>query len=189
MFKRRTPLSFPRKIRETLWPSMGLKRTGLYFFRRLVRLSDSTHRIAAGLAIGVLVSFSPLLGTHFLQCVLLCLILRANLLAAFVGTAAGNPWTLPFIWWTSYETGKRIAGFFGWEAARAPLPNQGIDLSHLWYMIVHHPMDILLPWMIGGYLLGTLVGFLSYFLFYGLVRGARLARGKLKRKKFHVGHS
>lgn len=160
---------------------MGLRRAGTYFFHRLVRLSDSTHKIAAGLAIGVSISFSPIMGTHFIQSVLLCLIMRANIFAAFIGTAAGNPWTLPFIWWVSYKTGKEIAEVFGWQAK--PLPDSEIGLAALREMIVHQPMDLIVPWMVGGYVIALLVYLPCYFLFYGLVEGARRTRQKFKERK------
>lgn len=178
MFKRRTPLSTSRKIRETVWPSMGPRRAGLYYFYRLVRLSDTTHQISAGLANGVAVSFSPIMGTHFIQSLILCLVMRANIFAAFIGTAAGNPWTLPFIWWVSYQTGKFVAGIFGWQAK--PLPDHEIGLAALREMLFHQPMDLIVPWMIGGYLIAVIIWFPSYYLFYGLITAMRTAREKLK---------
>ena len=90
MFQRREALTLKQKAKEFLWPSMGWKRTYKYVKFRLVRLSDTTHKIALGLAFGVSVSFTPLLGTHFIQAGILAYLFRANLLSAIIGTFIGG---------------------------------------------------------------------------------------------------
>ena len=53
MFKRRVPLTRLQKLREWVWPSMGLVRAGRYTMHRLMRIKDTTHKIALGLAMGI----------------------------------------------------------------------------------------------------------------------------------------
>lgn len=91
MFKRRKPLSFWNNLRQFFWPDMGWMRSLKYVRHRLVRVADTTHKIALGLAIGAAVSFTPLVGTHFVQAGLFAFVLRGNVFSAMIGTFVGNP--------------------------------------------------------------------------------------------------
>lgn len=105
--KRRDVLSAERKRRS------GLKRYGNYILARLSRLGGTPYSIAAGVACGVAVSFTPFVGFHFVLAAATAWIIRANVLAGALGTAAGNPWTFPFIWISVLYTGRFILGEHG----------------------------------------------------------------------------
>jgi uncharacterized protein len=105
MFRRRTPLGRFARLGVWIRPRGGWRRALRYIGHRLGRMSESPHRIAAGLATGVAVSVTPLLGVHVALAALLALALRGNLMAALLGTLFGNPWTLPVIWVLSYRIG------------------------------------------------------------------------------------
>lgn len=182
MFKRRNPRGVLSHARELFWPSMGWGRTFRYARHRIIRLSDSTHKIAGGLATGAALTFSPLLGTHFIQCAALCYFFRFNILASFIGTALGNPWTFPLIWWASYKLGVIIMEQFGYTGF-GELPQ--ITHENFWAVITGNPMQIFVPWMIGGHILGVLVWFPAYILYYGLIKTARDARAKAKLRRLH----
>ena len=66
VFKRRKNLSLGRKIREGIFPEKGWSRAAEYMMARIKRLPDSPSNIAFGVAIGVVVSFSPFFGIHVL---------------------------------------------------------------------------------------------------------------------------
>src|SRR4051812_1515158 len=111
ILKRRTPRTRWQHIREALWPSMGLRRLMKYYNHRIGRLSGSPYYIAAGFATGVAVSFTPLVGFHFIIAGVVTWVIGGSLMAMALGTlAAGNPWTYPIIWATSYELGKKMLG-------------------------------------------------------------------------------
>ncbi|MGB0719538.1 MAG: DUF2062 domain-containing protein [Bdellovibrionales bacterium] len=181
MFKRREALSLLQIIRELFWPSMGWVRAFKYAKMRIIRLSDSSHKIAMGLAIGTGISFTPIVGTHFVQAGLLAYISRSNLIASLIGTFVGNPWTFPFMWWAAMSFGSYLFGLFGLPASTA-LPEH-MNLSVLWDLIRHDPLRIFLPWAVGGYLLCFLSIPLTYSLYYNMVRGAKLARKKARLRK------
>jgi hypothetical protein len=82
------------KLRNMLWPRMGLRRYGTYLRKRVMRLSASPHAIAAGVASGAAVSMFPLIGLHFFLGFVLAYVTRGNMLAAAFGTAWGI--RLPF---------------------------------------------------------------------------------------------
>ncbi len=162
---------------------MGWGRACKYVYLRLVRLSDSTHKIAAGLAIGAAISFSPLVGTHFIQAGLIAYFIRANILAAIIGTLVGMPWTFPFMWWASITLGSTLFEFFGLPASRN-LPDN-IDFNVFWQILTHEPMRIFAPWMLGGHLLALLSVPFTYTLSYHFIRAAKAARTRARLRAIH----
>ncbi len=62
--------------------------------------------MAAGFAFGAAVSFTPFVGLHFIISAILAWLLRANIIASAIGTAVGNPWTFPFIWYWIHTLGQ-----------------------------------------------------------------------------------
>ncbi|MCD8498135.1 MAG: DUF2062 domain-containing protein [Alphaproteobacteria bacterium] len=181
MFKRRKPRSKLHALRELIWPSMGLRRTFRYVRLRIVRMSDTTHQIAGGLSIGIWISFSPLVGLHFVQAGVLAWLFRVNILSSLIGTLVGTPWTFPLMWWASIELGALMTSFFGIGGSHA-LPDV-INMEILWHIATTEPLDLFLPWMIGGYTLGLACAILSYPLLYRLIQVAKAARLRAKLEK------
>jgi uncharacterized protein len=183
MFQRRVARTPLQNLRELFWPSMGWKRSLIYVKHRLVRLADTTHKIALGFAIGASVSFSPILGTHFIQAGIIAFLARGNILSAMIGTFIGNPWTFPIMWWISITLGAHILSFFGIDASHS-LPEE-MDMSVLWELMKHEPLRILLPWMIGGYIMVLVSIPIYYFIFYRLIAAAKAARSKARLRRVH----
>ncbi len=183
MFKRRKPLTPLQHARELFWPSMGWRRAFRYVRLRITRMSDSTHKIAAGLACGTSIAFTPILGTHFIQAGLLAWIFRLNILAAIIGTFLCNPWTLPFMWWGSIKLGAFLFSFLGVRVSEA-LPHH-MTFQVFWDLLTHEPVRILLPWLTGGYLLALLAWPPAYFMFYYMIRGAKAARTQVRLMEVH----
>ena len=170
-------------MKEFFWPSIGWVRAFRYAKHRVLRLSDSTHKIAVGLACGVSVSFTPLVGTHFIQAGLFSYVLNGNFLSSLIGTFVGNPWTFPFMWWAAIKLGSLLFSLFA-VSATTVLPAH-MDFAMLWHIIWHEPLRLFLPWLVGGYLMAMLTWPLSYFIFYNLVRGAKLARQRARMHRIH----
>lgn len=110
MFKRRRKPSFLKRLKSWLWPEGGWKRYGRYILLRLQRLKGTPREIAAGVACGVAISFTPFVGFHFVLAAITAWFVRGNILASAIGTAVGNPWTFPFIWISVLYTGRKILG-------------------------------------------------------------------------------
>lgn len=178
MFKRRSPLTLTQLTISLFWPSMGWRRALIYTKHRLLRVADSTHNIAFGLAIGLGVSFSPLLGTHFIQAGILALLFRANAFSAMMGTFFGNPWTFPFIWWGALSLGHFLFGVFGIAGTQDLPPDLTIPV--LWEIAMDRPLEIFLPWMLGGYILLFAAIPPAYFIYYRLVKAAKKAKARAK---------
>ncbi|MEK6205725.1 MAG: DUF2062 domain-containing protein, partial [Amylibacter sp.] len=110
VFKRRDKQSLFERLRTGLFPKRGWKRNIQYVGHRVKRLPDTSHKIALGAAIGIFVSFSPILGVHMAMALILVFIVRANLVASFITTMVGNPITYPFIAAVSLGLGRTILG-------------------------------------------------------------------------------
>lgn len=156
LFRRKKPLSFWQKLRSALWPKSGWRRSLRYAWHRLARLEDSPHSIAAGVASGVAISFTPFIGFHLIGSWAIAWATRGNLIAAWIGTLVGNPWTFPFIWLVIYRIGAFLLG-------REPSASvEMLSLSNL----IDHPAatvgPLLVPMALGGVPLAMLAWFISY---------------------------
>ncbi len=105
MFKRRKQQPVHHRVGNLFWPRIGWGRAFRYLWHRVLRLHGTPYSIAAGIACGVAISFTPLAGAHFLLSALFAWLIGGNIVASLIGTAAGNPWTFPFIWLWTYELG------------------------------------------------------------------------------------
>lgn len=84
---------------------MKLSKTFRHLQMKLYRIRDFPEAVAIGLAWGVSISFTPLLGLHLIICYLGTISMRGNLIAATVGSVIGNPWTFPFFFYGAYKIG------------------------------------------------------------------------------------
>ncbi len=110
VFKRRDKRPFWRTFWELLYPKGGWGRAARYVWHRLRRLPDPPHRIARGVFAGVIVSFTPFFGFHFVAAALISFIIRGNIIAGIMATFFGNPITFPFIAVSSLKLGHQILG-------------------------------------------------------------------------------
>lgn len=151
---------------------MGLRRVLSYYKRRMARLPGTPHSIAAGFAAGAAVSFTPFMGFHFVLGALLAWSLRGNLIASALGTAVGNPWTFPFIWYVIYELGASVLSD----------PATRVQFEALsWDYLTQNIGDVLVPMVLGGAILSVIVWPLFYF---PLVRGIeRFRKVRLERRR------
>ena len=194
MFHRRTPSSPLRRITDVIWPRLGWLRFFTYLWHRLARLPGSPHSIAAGLAAGAAMSFTPLLGAHFVLSALLAAIARGNILAAVVGTVLGNPWTFPFIWAASFQLGQWMlpASWFAKQTgnqdfiglfARLTQAVLGRDPS----MLVDRVLPIWVPMMVGSIPLAIAAWLVTYQLSRRSIE--RYQRLRLQRRRRRAGRS
>ncbi|BCP53147.1 membrane protein [Kaistia sp. 32K] len=182
LFRRRRPLKPHQKLAQFVWPRGGWARTSLYYRKRLMRLSDTPHSIAAGFAVGVALAITPFLGFHYLLCLAVAFLVRGNVLAAVLGTSLGNPLTFPFIWLGTFETGSLILGWFG----QRPDP---IDFDHLAHKLLtdswREIWPIIEPMLIGAIPIALVLGAISYVLVYMAAKSFQSSR----RQRFAVRRS
>jgi uncharacterized protein (DUF2062 family) len=98
---------------------------------RRIACVDTPHRVAAAFALGVFLSFSPLLGLQTLIGLSTAFALRLSRVAVFAGLCTNLPWIM--VPWYALTT------WLGAEALRTPLgPNLKADLAQLFAVPVYH---------------------------------------------------
>src|SRR5215213_6413970 len=170
-----------------LWPRSGFKRTSLYVWHRLRRISASPHTIALGFATGIFMSFNPMLGLHLILAAVICWVMGGSFLAAAIGTLIGNPIMSPFMMLGNYHVGmlligKHIRDEFVYDG---PTLTFGIFFTNpvhmadeLWVVLA----PVFLPMMLGSIVLGLMVAVPAYFT----VRAAALAHQRRRRSRLRA---
>lgn len=151
--------------------SNKLRRFFSYYKFKLARLPASSYAISAGFACGSMVSFTPLIGFHFVLAVMFAYLLRANYIAALIGTIVGNPISFPFIWGLIYKVGAFIVD----------KPEDNLRPNINFEIIINQTYDIFIPMLVGGAVLAIPIWVITYFITYSFVSSFKKA--KLKKKK------
>ena len=143
-----------------------------YYKLRLARLPASNYAISSGFACGSMVSFTPLLGLHFILAVIFAFLIRGNFIAALIGTVVGNPITFPFIWGLIYKVGTYVTTI------------QHVKISHKidFDMIINQTYEIFFPMLLGGIIISPLVWLITYFLIYSFISSYKRRKTKSERR-------
>jgi uncharacterized protein (DUF2062 family) len=131
--------------------------------REILHLDDDPHKIAASLAVGVFVSFSPFYGVHMLLALALAFLLRLNKAAAVAGAWVILPWFAPFVLGFAYLLGRFLMG----EGIGFP---QGVCLEREWIL------QNFLPLLLGCTVVGAGAAGSTYLI-------ARQALSRRRRKR------
>ena len=132
----------------------SLKQRVRDIWRKLRHLNATPHQIGAGFALGVFVSFLPIIPFRTLVALALAGLLRMNVIAAFAGksiTLLFSPLT-PLLWLAEYRLGAR---FVVVERAEA------FDRTHLGELL-RMGWDIFAAMLVGAVILATPAALLSY---------------------------
>ncbi len=167
LFASRHPKPFFQKIKDSVFPPCGYKRAFKYLGYRLMRLKASPYSLAVGLANGVAISFTPLLGGHLALAWFFSWLLRGNYAAASCGTLVGMPWTLPFMWYLVYKVGEKTIHLIAQDLPEITFSKDifapaTFSISSLF----HNPGPLLWPMMIGTPLVCISVWFIVFFIVY-----------------------
>ena len=119
---------------------------------KITKIKDFPESVAIGIAWGVAVSFTPLLGFHLIICYLGTWLMKGNLIAATVGTIIGNPWTFPFIFYLDYKVGTTIflerIDFYEFKIS----------------FFVEHFEDLFYPTLLGSFPIAVIVWFVTFYI-------------------------
>ena len=118
-----------------------------------------------------MVSFTPLLGLHFILAIIFAYLIRGNLIAALIGTIVGNPITFPFIWGLIYKVGTYVTTI------------EHVTFKHEinFEMIINQTYQIFFPMFVGGIIIGPLVWIITYFVIYSFISSYK--KRKIKKTK------
>jgi uncharacterized protein (DUF2062 family) len=159
-------MSDPRK--RARW-RRTLKRRSIRVLLRLMGREETIERVAAAIALGVGVGFSPFIGFHLILAVALATLFRLNRLDAVLGAFAGNPWTLPPVYAAGYRLGRILLGY---QASRFP--------PIRWHRILHHDFWVdfrgpnfgprLACFLVGTTIVALLLALACYTISLGVLR-------------------
>ena len=148
---------------------MILKKRFRIFYERFISLKGEPAQIAAGLAIGVFVGVTPTIPFHTAIILLLGLLFRQNITAAYLGSwLISNPLTIPLFYLSQYELGRFLLGM---ERCRFELADYSLGA------IAALGWTILLPLLTGGILMAPFFAVPAYFVTRRLITSIR-ARSK-----------
>lgn len=131
------------------------------FVHRALRSRASPREVAGGLALGLVINFTPTLGFQIPLAISLSALFRVNPLAALAGIQITNPLTAPFVYAVTYRVGTWLLGerdrTFQWRELDA--------------------MDLIRAGMalwVGGLALGGAFALLAYFVVLRLLTRRRM---------------
>ena len=119
-----------------------------------------------------MVSFTPLLGLHFVLAVIFAYLIRGNFIAALIGTVVGNPITFPFIWGLIYKIGTNLTN----------IKLQKITHEINFDMIVNQTYEIFFPMLVGGIIIAPLVWIINYYVIYSFIASFKKRRNKKNKR-------
>jgi uncharacterized protein len=147
---------------------MILKKRIRTFYESFISLKGEPAQIAAGLAIGVFVGVTPTIPFHTGIIVLIGLLFRQNITAAYLGSLMiSNPLTVPLFYLSQYEIGRFLLGM---EHCRFELTDYTLG------SIATLGWQILLPLLTGGILMAPFFAVPAYFIAGRLIKEIRNRR-------------
>lgn len=159
------PRAFRRRKKHPLKTSRRLK----VLLADLLGREESPDRVAAAIALGVGIGFSPFMGIHFVLAVGLAFLFKLNKVDAALGQFVGNPWTLPPVFAAGYALGRILLGF-----DRTEVPNLPWDrLLHrdFWHAFTGSTLrPRLASFLVGTLVLATLIGLAAFVVVRAALR-------------------
>lgn len=166
---------------------------------RILHVDDSPERIARGLAIGVFISYLPLMGIQMALAWAAAVVFKANKIMAVLGVWVSNPATAILVYYPSYRLGRWLLGFTPHKPEIDPeqledLLEETLSFYRLitefhsgafWKEVSSALMKIGLETFIGGVIIGFVVAKIAHWLSYHGVIYYRRRRQLKKEKRTH----
>lgn len=144
---------------------MIVRRRIRAFTERCISLKGDPGSIAAALAVGVFVGVTPTIPFHTVIIVMIGLLFRMNITAAYLGSwLISNPVTIPLLYLSQYELGRTLLGM---EASRFGLTEYSLSA------IAAMGWRILLPLLTGGIVMAPLIAVPAYFISRRMITAIR----------------
>jgi hypothetical protein len=147
-------------------------------YDRFLRIRGNPREIALGLAMGIVIGMTPLLGLHTIIAIFIAALFKWNKISAVIGVYITNPFTAPFIYTATFYTGSKIMG----NGNTFSLPQEE-GLTGFLSILLKAP-DIFWKMLLGGFLLGLPLAVLGYYISFDiLVRYQEDIKRKLAESK------
>ena len=160
------------------------KRAKDFCVYRILHADDPPHRLALGIAVGMFVTFTPLIGFQMMLSVFLAWLLGANKLVGIPLVWISNPFTIIPIYYPCYRLGCAMLGekvvSSKWSSLGTEWKELLADPATTWTVKVRFwwegLMDFIGPLCLGCLVVGTFFGIASYYLSLIMIRSYRLRR-------------
>ncbi len=134
-------------------------------YRRFLRIRGHPREIALGLALGIFIGMTPLVGIQMAIAIFVAALFKWNKFSAAIGVYITNPLTAPFIYSINYLIGARLLEIKRGYSLRLT-PEIGIAwLSHM----LHNAPQIFWALLLGGVILGLPLAVAGYYFCYIVV--------------------
>ena len=125
--------------------------------------------LAAGFAVGVFFSFTPLVSLHMVLALIVAFVFRLNKVATIAGAWVNNPYTMPFVFYGCFRFGEWILGM------RIPSPSfESYTLKSLLKAAVPYAA----PLFLGTTVVGLAAAAVAYVVVYRIAVRVKSARRK-----------
>jgi uncharacterized protein len=144
------------------------KRRIRLIYLRIIRLRESPHELALGMALGIGIGMMPIVPFHMIVAFAVAFLFRASKITAMVGTWICNPVTMYSIYRYGYKIGVVILGFDQHKGFLMPVTeaiSQGNYLKAT-QIILSDGSIAITSFLCGGFVLGVLFSVPSYILFF-----------------------
>ncbi|NJD63049.1 MAG: DUF2062 domain-containing protein [Deltaproteobacteria bacterium] len=126
------------------------------------------NALAAGFAVGVFFSFTPLVSLHTVLALLVALVFRLSKIAAAAGVWVNNPYTMPFVFYGCLRLGEWILGS-GFHPLQCELTLEAI---------VRTAKPCIVPLFVGTTVVGLAAAAIAYLVVYRIAVRVKSARRK-----------
>ena len=160
MFKRKNPLNIYSKIRIYFWPEKGFLRNFSYFWKRLIRIPDTSYSISMGFSVGFFIAFTPFFGLHFIISVIISWLLKVNIFSSIIGNFFASFISYPLMAFGMFfiSNENNADGWFNYFIyfAKTTLPIFsgiliiGLVLSFICYFLVNYVIEVFKNKLIRG---------------------------------------
>jgi uncharacterized protein (DUF2062 family) len=154
----------------------GRRRTFRERFLHMMGRDDPPEIVAASFALGVAISFTPLIGLHWIMALVLAFLLRLNKIDILLGTLVVNPLTLGPVSAVAIPLGRFL--LHARRYALHALPWHEFFRRSFWREAGPTVRAIGLQWAVGMFALSFLVGALVYVVLVRAIRAHRLRRAR-----------
>lgn len=134
------------------------------YIKKTLEEKGSERKIALSFAIGVFISFTPLLSLHMILAIAIALLFRFNKVAIIAGAWINNHFTIPFVFYLSYKLGVFVVG-------GDPVPPSFVNFDIrvlLEYFKVYG-----IPLFVGTTITGLIAAIIAYYIMYYAILSLR----------------
>lgn len=161
--------SLPRAFARRRLHPLTWKRRWKVLVLDLLGREEPPERVAAAIAMGIGVGFSPFIGFHIWIALGLAFLLRLNKVDAALGQFVGNPWTLPAVYALGYRLGR---GILHYDHRSVPRLAWDRLLHRDFWKAFEGPAFAprLLSFLVGTTVIAVAIGLATYLLFLAILR-------------------